>query len=67
VAKIKIGLFNFQIFEKKIRRPIVSLRDIVNYEKGINKINSYQGILEGKEQKNFKLGKEKLFPTFFGI
>lgn len=44
-------------------QPIMSLRDIVEYKKGIVKINPYQGLLEGKDNYKFKFGIAKLYPT----
>jgi len=43
--------------------PIMSIRDIVNYNTGIVKTNPYQGLLKGKENSKFRFGKGILFPT----
>ena len=46
----------------KNTNPILSLRDIVEYKKGKIKTKPYQGLLKGKEESYFKLGKPKLYP-----
>lgn len=43
--------------------PIKSLRDIVEYNLGLVKIDPYQGLLKGKENLNFNFGNGKFYPT----
>ena len=72
--KINIGNRNSSILKNnnkvystdagaKSAKPIMSLRDIVNYKTGEIKTNPYQGLLKGKEKSEFKLGKAKLYPS----